>query len=513
MKFVDSNTSFSYEQLSLVQLLILGSFLFLLNVTGGLIEHFCGGGLIVQIALGLVYGPPLANIIPESWLDSFLALGNLGLVLLIFQGSLNLNFLLCNHAHESFNQGGLSTRFDLLRENIALSIVVALVGILTPIGLSLLSFIFVFDATPLQGFTAGAALCSTSLGTTFAVLSSLHDHGPVDIRTTRIGTVLLAAAILDDVVGLIMASVVVETAQQNVHVRGGHLAWTILRPLVASGAMVLIAPIAVRWLMLPAFRWCLALLGSRVSHYLPLLTVVTTLSAMVAISNYTGTSMLFGAYVAGCMVGYLDSSALYDSESPHETAFATHIVPCNERLFVPLFFATIGSAIPFRQLWKGSILWKGVLYSFLMCLGKMATGLCILAWPSSKTLILSMPSQRSAAEEGGTQPVGILLEVEGHMPSLGIHRTLANPSPVKTVRLPWKKQLPFYPAAFLSLAMVSRGEISLLIAQLGRSVLGEEGFLVVMWAAVVCTFVGTLSTGQVVRRRLEKCLGQGWGST
>jgi len=50
-------------------------------------------GLIGQVLIGLLYGAPVGNILPETWQEAFLALGYLGLVLIIFEG--NSSFCLC----------------------------------------------------------------------------------------------------------------------------------------------------------------------------------------------------------------------------------------------------------------------------------------------------------------------------------------------------------------------------------------------------------------------------------
>lgn len=67
-----------------------------------------------------------------------------------------------------------------------------------------LSFVLgrLIDATYIQCFAAGAALCSTSLGTTLTVL------GTSGLIKSRLGVVLSSAAIMDDVVGLVMVQVI-----------------------------------------------------------------------------------------------------------------------------------------------------------------------------------------------------------------------------------------------------------------------------------------------------------------
>lgn len=80
---------------------------------------------------------PIANILGLDWQATFLALGYIGLILIIFEGI----FILC-HSSSSLGAelltapGGLTIRLDLLRQNLMLSVVAALLGVLTPIALS-----------------------------------------------------------------------------------------------------------------------------------------------------------------------------------------------------------------------------------------------------------------------------------------------------------------------------------------------------------------------------------------
>lgn len=66
------------------------------------------------------------------------------------------------------------------------------------------------------------------------------------------------------------------------------------------------------------------------------------------------------------------------------TTFERYISPVLLYLLLPLFFGSIGYSIPFIPLWKGRIIWKGLVYTLLMVLGKVVTGLWILFWPIEK---------------------------------------------------------------------------------------------------------------------------------
>lgn len=71
------------------------------------------------------------------------------------------------------------------------------------------------------------------------------------------------------------------------------------------------------------------------------------------------------------------------------------------------------------------------------------------------------------------------------------------------------------PATLLGMAMVARGEIGLLIIQLGlndTSFLSEEAFLVAIWAIVLNTIIGPVSVG-ILLRRFDKTIADDprWG--
>jgi hypothetical protein len=81
-----SEASFPYSQPKAVELLILLSFLFLLNVMRVIGDHFLCAGIIAEIVLGIVYGEPLSKILPSDWEGTFTVLGYLGLIGVVFEG-------------------------------------------------------------------------------------------------------------------------------------------------------------------------------------------------------------------------------------------------------------------------------------------------------------------------------------------------------------------------------------------------------------------------------------------
>ncbi|CBY00941.1 similar to Na+/H+ exchanger family protein [Plenodomus lingam JN3] len=204
-------------------------------------------------------------------------------------------------------QGGLHTSFQSLKANLLLSSAVALTGIAVPIGLSY-TLQELLDATPLQAFAAGAALCSTSLGTTFTVL------GSSGLSTSRLGVVLASAAMMDDVVGLVMVQVISNLG-------GDDFSWvTAVRPVLVSVAFATAVPLVCLCIARPITFWLNKYREEHPSTTLSLLLLkpqtvffhhTLLLIGLVTAATYAGTSGLFAAYLAGASISW------WDSELPH----------------------------------------------------------------------------------------------------------------------------------------------------------------------------------------------------
>ena len=175
-----------------------------------------------------------------------------------------------------------------------------------------LSFILqtLVKATPIQAFAAGAALCSTSLGTTFTILSTSG------LSATRLGTVLSSAAMMDDVIGLVMVQVI-----SNLGESADEFSWvTVVRPLAVSFGLAVAVPLVCLFVARPM---TLALNRMRASspngiiartlqtQYSALVVHTAILLSLVTGATYAGTSNLFAAYLAGASISW------WDSEIPH----------------------------------------------------------------------------------------------------------------------------------------------------------------------------------------------------
>lgn len=434
----------------------------------------------------------------------------------------------------------------------------------------------------MQAFAAGAALCSTSLGTTFTVLDTSG------LTETRLGVVLSSAAMMDDVVGLVILGVIASLGAGS-----SFNEITVIRPVFVSIAFAVLIPLICLFIAKPITLGVNDYLQQpQNTKYMAIFScskaafVYQTgiLLATITGATYAGTSNLFAAYLAGASVTWLSdclavhrrqrllSASSMTSQTPDqfpsrpsshhahsygtETNAATSLIehnddcsgkviyeryysPVVESILRPLFFASIGFAIPITELFTGRVIWRGLVYTILMVFGKVICGLWLVRFASmpraealSKVLSsINVPVRRlrswfkssSAIDEKSTQRAPVSAARHGsHDATTGQGRSSLNQSlPTRanrnvpkirvTANTPRKRTAPprpksMYPAAILGSAMVARGEIGFLISSVAEAnkVFGEGGntepFLIVTWAILLCTLIGPVTVGLLVKR-------------
>lgn len=75
----------SFQEPGLSVLLTLLSFFYLLQVGRTVAQHLVGAGLLGEIAVGIIY--QVAHLLSTQWEETFLPVGFIGLVLIVFEGT------------------------------------------------------------------------------------------------------------------------------------------------------------------------------------------------------------------------------------------------------------------------------------------------------------------------------------------------------------------------------------------------------------------------------------------
>lgn len=597
-----SAASLPYHEPGIATILVQTALLLALNVVNAALDRVLYCGLLGQVLIGIAWGTPGAKWLSGNTQDTIVQLGYLGLLLLVYQGlsipclpqlpfmrrarqdSHDMQSIVCDmgdgrHDHQhaaNIQPGGLHTSFQSLKANLLLSSAVALTGITVPIGLSY-TLQGLLDASPVQAFAAGAALCSTSLGTTFTVL------GSSGLSSSRLGVVLTSAAMMDDVVGLVMVQVISNLG-------GDSFSWiTIVRPVLVSVAFAVIVPLACLFLVKPmtvrlnAYREAhpKARLNETFNKTQTVFAMHTLLLVgFVAGASYAGTSNLFAAYIAGASISWWDSEVPHavrcadtaqpeqseeqKSEAPtsskkrplkeeplpkHSTdavpsmnptvaadqhVESTHHVQSQDdgddtcgaaiyqryyheavsKILQPLFFASIGFSIPITRMFRGSIVWRGIVYTVLMAFAKFVCSLWLVRFSISpdrgavSRLLAKMKLPPAGHFWGKSDTVATPAQTETTSSTetwtaAPVGEPRSSPNPPKPFSL--------HPPLILGLAMCARGEIGFLISGVAESngvFSSSDGgedqpsdiFLVVTWAIVLCTVMGPLGVGLSVRR-------------
>lgn len=151
--------------------------------------------------------------------------------------------------------------------------------------------------------------------------------------------------------------------------------------------MAIATPVLTKFVFAPIFRRWIEHSFAKYDHLSNITLMVLVLSAFISIAAYAGTSVLFGAFLAGAFLTYLPSKhpdgpfvVMSREEGEREAdksptfvhTFERYLLDVQRFLMEPLFFASVGFAIPFLKLWTGKRIWQGILYSLLMAFAKVS---------------------------------------------------------------------------------------------------------------------------------------------
>ena len=241
---------------------------------------------------------------------------------------------------------GLDTDLKELKRTGVTATLVACVGVAVPLVLGLcvsLPFLgsgFVDSADVqftdiIQGVFVGTILTTTSVAITVSVLKEL---GKIN---TRIGTILVSAAIIDDVIGMIVLSVVtgLGTAEGNAALTGFDWFkaqwWGTSIMIVAFFALAIGVGIGLHYL----FSWMDKKWPS--THRLALFSLAICFIYAFLAEEIFGVADITGAYIAGVMLSTVNRMAHYTNKK---------IDVNNYMIFGPVFFASIGINMDFNGL-------------------------------------------------------------------------------------------------------------------------------------------------------------------
>lgn len=250
------------------------------------VGELLGGFLVGPFALGLVTPGETANVLAE-----------IGVVILLFSV-------------------GLEVRLDDLLAVGRPAILTALIAMVLPLAIGIGIGLAAGEMLATAAFV-GLALAATSIGITSRVLAEMN------VISRPFARVILGAAVIDDVVALILIGLVSGAAE------GDLSASTFFVAIAAVGLVVLgfAAARHARGLSRDVFTWPLFADS-------PLVPAFIVMFALALVATWIGLAAIIGAFVAGLIVAETEAS----DELEHE------MKPLG-LIFIPFFFAVTGAQL------------------------------------------------------------------------------------------------------------------------------------------------------------------------
>jgi len=302
------------------------------KVAGEGMERIGQTPVLGELLAGVAIGPGVLGLVHES--EIIHALAELGVLILLFEVGLE------------------SDLDELLKAGLQASLV-AIVGVILPlaVGFALMRWL---GHPPLLAVFVGATLTATSVGITARVLADL---GRLQDAAAN---VVLGAAVVDDILGLIILAVVTGIAQTG-SVSPGAVALLSGKAVAFLLAAILLglrlAPRLVRWIGRMRARGTL-IVYSLVFAF-----------ALAAIADRIGLATIIGAFAAGLVLATTERRSHIDER----------IKPVAD-LLVPVFFVVVGMKVrpamlnPFAADGQFGI---AMLLTAVAVASKLATGLAV----------------------------------------------------------------------------------------------------------------------------------------
>ena len=250
-------------------------------------------GIVGEILAGVLIGPSVLGWLAPTELLS--ALSDLGAMFLLFRVGMEVK------SSELLKVGGTAT-------------LVAFSGVVVPFAMGT-AILLAWGARANESIFVGASMVATSVGITAQVLSA---KGMLHARSSKI---ILAAAVIDDVLGLLVLAVVSSLTHGKLVVLQlaltalAAVAFTVIVAMWGTHAMGRVVPHVDRRAKVGEARFVLAM---------------SLLFALALVAVYTGVAAIVGAFLAGLALGETSGQRERD------------LVQGVSELLVPFFLVGIG---------------------------------------------------------------------------------------------------------------------------------------------------------------------------
>ena len=245
------------------------------------------------LVAGIIIGPLVLSVVKYD--ENIELLSNLGVILLMFLAGIETDA-------EQFKKAGKS------------SLVIAILGIMVPLVLGTVGALF-FYGDLFQNIFIGVVLTATSVSIT---VETLTEMGKLN---TRVGINILGAAVIDDILGLVLISVMLAVKNDG----GGS---SMIITLGGMAAFCLVAVLSIMFLPKAINK-----LTNKIQPGITVLTLALAGVMIVAlIAERLGIAAITGAYLFGLLL----------SQISHKKYIEHNLKSISSGFLSPIFFASVG---------------------------------------------------------------------------------------------------------------------------------------------------------------------------
>ena len=289
----------------------------LVLITTALAGHFSRRvgmpAVIGELLVGIVLGPAVLGLVTNnSFVHTF---SEIGVIILMFIA-------------------GLESDLELLKKYLKPAFSVAVCGVIVPVGLVFL-FGKLISFSNEQAIFLGVTFAATSVSISVEVLKELH------FLDSKEGTTILGAAVIDDILAVLILSVLVSIFSDVAAKSGGHVQSNIGLSLVLQA--LYFAGIYLLFKYIAPF-----LIGIAEKLSIPSSVVLMSVficMGMSYLAEEVGLSNVVGAFFAGVAV----------AQTPCKKEIDSNIEPIGYAVFIPMFFVSIGLNMTFDGFFKDLI--------------------------------------------------------------------------------------------------------------------------------------------------------------
>ena len=346
----------------LIMGIVMGNLLFYFGVP--LIVILREGSAIFTILGDMFAGIPLTDAVHRTITDPYYAAH----VLSALSSPSNVDLIKVADVLDMFSRYGvifllfmvgLESSVEELKYTGRESIQVAIIGVVAPIFLGLLAMcIFLPDASFHSKLFVAATLSATSVGITARVLRDMKK-----VRTREARTIL-GAAMIDDILGLVILAVV-----SSIVLNGSVDAWDVIKLILNAGLFFMGTVLLGPWVLKKAIRFFkfLALWESKLIIAFLFMMTLAWFATQIQLAT------IIGAFAAGIII----HDGLFDVKHPKTSDVSTIkmlVIPL-ESVLAPLFFVLIGMQVKLESFadWRVLMVASGLIIAAIC--GKLLSGL------------------------------------------------------------------------------------------------------------------------------------------